>query len=279
MKNIKVTKASGDKEVFDIEKLRFSLKRSGANDDVIESVIYKVESILYDGIDTREIYSKAFKFLQSVKRSTAARYKLKKALMELGPSGYPFEHFIGQLLKLMDYEIAVGQIVKGKCVNHEVDVIARKGKIQYFVECKYYNSQNKYANVQVPLYIKSRVDDIISVLKQREDFSEFQFKGCIMTNTRFTSDAIQFGTCVGLELISWDYPENNALKDIIEKYNVFPITALTTLNNHHKKNLMEKGIVLCRQLAENKDSVNFLGLTDKNKRKLFIEVNELCGSI
>ncbi|HAD97890.1 MAG TPA: ATPase, partial [Cryomorphaceae bacterium] len=127
MKNrgeINVTKYSGEKAPFDVEKLRQSLQRSGAKEKVIDAVVEQVLPILYEGISTKEIYKKAFALLRKKERPAAARYNLKKALLQLGPTGFPFELYVAELLKAKGYETRTGQIVQGNCVQHEVDVIA-----------------------------------------------------------------------------------------------------------------------------------------------------------
>lgn len=271
-----IKKASGEKEPFSLEKLENSLERAGADKKAIAKIGDEISNWLYDGVSTKKIYKQAFRSLQKQKSSTAARYKLKNALMELGPTGYPFEHFIGQLIKHYGFDIEVGKVIEGQCVSHEVDVIATGNGKQVFVECKYYNSQGKNANVRVPLYIHSRVNDIIKKRKMLPGFSKLSFQGWIVTNTRFTSDAIQYGRCSGLHLIGWDYPEGHGLKDIIEKENFFPVTTLTSINKQQKQVLMDNGIVLCRQICQNPASIDKLEISIQKRDRIREEVAGLC---
>jgi hypothetical protein len=273
-----IRKATGEKELFSRTKLENSLKRVGADNVTTGKVIDEINNWLYDGISTKKIYKRAFELLRQYKRSTAARYKLKQAIMELGPTGYPFEKFIGQIIKSFGFEVEVGQIVQGQCIQHEVDVIATGNNKQIFVECKFYNSQGKHANVQVPLYIRSRVDDIIKKRQMFPQYNNFSFQGWIVTNTRFTSDAVDYGKCAGLHLIGWDYPQGHGLKDIIEEENFFPVTALTSVNMLQKKILMDNGIVLCRQILLNPGVLTRLEINPQKRNILVEEVNELCGS-
>ena len=273
-----VRKASGEKELFSQKKLEDSLKRVGADNQTIGKISDDLSNWLYDGISTKKIYRQAFGLLRHYKNSTAARYKLKQAIMELGPTGFPFEHFVGQIIMHFGFEISVGQIVQGQCIQHEVDVVATGNNKQIFVECKFYNSQGKHANVQVPLYIRSRVDDIIKKRQMFPEFNNHSFQGWIVTNTRFTSDAIQYGKCAGLHLISWDYPPGHGLKDIIERENFFPVTALTTINTLQKKILLDEGIVLCRQLRDNPGVLNKLEIKPRKRRELEEEIYDLTRS-
>ncbi len=184
---------------------------------------------------------------------------------------------MGQIFKLQGFDIEVAQVLQGQCVTHEVDVVATLNKSQQFIECKFYQSEGKNANVQVPLYIRSRVDDIIKMRADKPEFSGYSFSGGVVTNTRFTSDAMAYGLCSGLHLLSWDFPVGNGLKELIDKYNIYPITVLTQLTVSAKQQLMEGGIVTCAQIKQNPNVLDSLSL-DKNKRqRLMEEIGNLCN--
>lgn len=270
-----IKKADGELQAFSPNKLANSLRRAGAADYLIEEIVEDIESWLVEGTTTRKIYSRAFVLLRRKKRSLAGRYSLKKAIMELGPTGFPFEHFMGHVFQSQGFKVETGQVLQGKCVTHEVDVVATGEKEQHFVECKYYNSQGKYASVQVPLYIRSRVNDLINVHESKPEYEGFTFHGWIATNTRFTSDAMNYGLCSGLKLISWDYPNGESIKAIVERESLFPITTLTQLNKSEKQELLSKGIVLCKELKENPSLLDFLNLKPSKLLSLKEEIIDL----
>lgn len=270
-----IKKASGEIEPFLEEKLQASLRRTGASDETIASVVRDVKSWLHEGTTTKRIYARAFSILREKRGGMAARYKLKKAIIELGPTGYPFEHFVGQIFKEQGFDIETSQTIQGHCLQHEVDVVATRKSEQHLIECKFHNNQGKFSSVQVPLYVRSRMDDIIRKRKSMHEFSDFSFNGWVVTNTRFTKDALQYGICSGLNLLSWDYPENNSLKDLIDRKRIFPVTTLANLTLKQKKVLTQKGIVLCRQLLENPEELEPLGLTNSKQKKLIEELEAL----
>ena len=221
-----VTKASGIQSVYDSDKLNKSLHKSGADEETINFILKSIKPQLFDGIPTKKIYRMAYAMLKKTSKETASKYKLKNAIFELGPSGYPFEIFIAEILKQKGYKVKIGQTLKGKCVKHEVDVVADKGDRHFIIECKYHHSAGIICDVKIPLYIKARFDDIEQKLnKQNESDSKFH-QGWVVTNTRFSSDAIQYGTCAGLHLLGWDYPVNGSLKDQIDEAGLYPITCL-----------------------------------------------------
>jgi len=207
----------------------------------------------------------------------ASQYKLKEAIMELGPTGYPFEQFMGKIIEKMGYSTKVGQIVHGVCVTHEVDVVATRPHEQCFVECKYGLSTDKNVNVKVPLYIQSRVNDIINHRKELEEFKNFTFQGWLVTNTRFTTDAIDYGKCSGLYLLSWDYPAGNGLKEIIDLEKIYPVTVLNHLTKIQKQSLLAKGIVVCSQLLEKPEILDSFELSKSKHKALIKELNDILS--
>ncbi len=277
MKNpIKIRKYSGETADFQREKLIKSLMNSGADEVLANEVADEVEKRLFEGISTHTIYQMAFKRLKKKRRTSASRYKIKKAIMELGPSGFPFEHFVSHIFQYDGYQTEVGIFMEGHCVTHEVDVLARKGKQCHIAECKYHNTQKKLSDVKVPLYIDSRFRDIMKRIRQ-EGGNQTEYRGWIFTNTRFTSDAKEYARCAGIELVSWDYPLGRSLKDRISDTGLIPITALTTLTRREKNEILSRGIVLCAELYEKKPVLTEIGLVRSRLSKVLEDLEELCA--
>jgi hypothetical protein len=271
-----IVKASGDKVLFSEEKLRASLKRSGADSKLISQILTLVKEELYDGITTKELYNRAYSFLRRKKPVYASKYKLKKAIYELGPTGFPFERFLSSVLKYSGYKTEVGKTVAGKCVSHEIDVVAEKNGTIVIIECKFHGEQGRNCNVKIPLYIYSRYQDI----KNTEDNSISNIREpdeCwVVTNTRFTKDAIAYGNCTGLYLLSWDYPKGNSIKDRIDRLGLYPITVSTLLTKREKQFLLSRDVVLCRQLLKDSFYLDHLGVSETRKTKILKEVGSLC---
>jgi hypothetical protein len=276
-KEIHIRKASGEEEAFDIHKLESSLHNAGADRKSIKKILIDIENWIYHGVTTKKIYSRAFLLLNREKSGSSLRYKLKQAILELGPSGYPFEQFIGELFKRKGYKTEVGVIVQGTCVSHEMDVIATKGSVQHIMECKYHKDQGKSVSVQVPLYVRSRVDDIIRVRMKLPEYHGLSFTGWVVTNTRFSSDSIHYGRCAGLKLLAWDYPRGKGLKDLIEEVKIYPITILTKLTKKEKHSILEKEMVTCAQLQQNLKVLDPLNLNPRKYRELLKELSHICG--
>ena len=273
---VNIIKYSGDVDPCNVYKLKDSLRRTQVSEEIIQQIIAQIESTIYEGITTKKIYQMAFKMLKDKSRVSASKYKLKKALMELGPSGFPFEKLVGKLLAHEGFETKVGVIVQGNCVQHEVDVIAQKDNSHYMIECKYHSDQGRFCNVKIPLYIHSRFLDLEKKWKYQKGHEAKFHKGGVYTNTRFTTDAIQYGKCVGLLMTSWDYPLGNGLKNRIDQSGLHPLTALTTITKQEKTMLLETGIVLCKELHETPGLLNKIGIEKSRHKKILEDSEELC---
>ena len=276
IKNIEITKSSGEKVKFSLSKLRVSLKKTGADKATVDQIIDNVRDELYQGISTKEIYNRAFALIKKKKSYFASKYKLKKAIYELGPTGFPFERFVAKLLKYSGYTTQVGEILQGKCVKHEIDVIAHKQNETTVIECKFHNDQGLKCNVKIPLYIHSRYQDVKYHWNVNPKNGTTLSKGWVVTNTRFTEDALQYGNCCGLYLLSWDYPQNDGLKDRIDRLGLYPITVSTLLTNREKQFLLSRDVVLCRQLMHDKFYLDHLGVSEVRKKKILDEISQLC---
>lgn len=275
-RKIEIIKASGESSIFSEEKLRNSLRRSGAKEEQVEIIVNDIYNRLYEGISTKEIYSQAFKMLKGTARHTAAKYQLKKAIMDLGPSGFPFEKFVAEIFRHLGYSVSVGEFVDGQCVKHEIDVIASTNKLQLMIECKYHNLQGIICNVKIPLYIHSRFKDVEATWLKEPKNGGKVYQGCVVTNTRFSDDALKYGNCAGLKLIGWSYPQTGGLKDQIDELGLYPITCLTSITKSEKQYLLDKNIVLCNEINNNKKILENAGIRAKQLQIVIDEAYLLC---
>lgn len=277
-----ITKASGEREHFSVGKLRSSLRITGAPLPLIDEIIAHVESELGDDVKTSDIYHHAFTLLHRHRPSAAARYSLRQAIMQLGPSGFPFERFVGEILKAQGYSVQVGGILPGFCVDHEVDILAEKENKHIFVECKFHNNSGIKSDVKVALYVKARFDDITKAHEMRAEGEGRHpriHEGWLVTNTKLTSQAIEYSKCAGLTLIGWNYPKKGNLQDLILSTGIHPITCLSTLENNAKNHLLGNGVVLCRDIGNNRKLLREHGMTDGEIEKVLDEAGELCTTV
>lgn len=276
---VEVVKANGEREVFKPEKLRASLARSGAAEEDIDAVAEHIQAELHDGMSTQEIYTHAYAVLYDRTRPAAYRYSLRKAVMDMGPSGFPFEHFVSELLKSRGYRVEVGVMLNGACVCHEVDVLAEKDEKHIFVEAKYHNKGGIKTDLQVALYVSERFRDLLEAHETRAEKADREPRihaGWLVTNTKLTSEAIKYGECRDLRMVGWNYPEEGNLQHLILESGVHPVTALTTLSDKQKQDLLRQDIVLCSALHDHKDVLHGLGLSDSDIAEVLEEAKMLC---
>ncbi|MES2623225.1 MAG: restriction endonuclease [Patescibacteria group bacterium] len=307
---MQIKKADGTIEIFDEKKLIHALTKAGAQylvaKEISDLIIDKCSQANPDELIKSEyIYRLAFKQLKNISRRSALKFSLKKAMLELGPSGFPFEEFIAEVWRAQGYTAITGQIVFGVCVAHEVDVIAWKGDELVMIEAKYHSDSGSRTDLKTALYVKARYDDIrqqtfttksfdihtiaAQSLKdmhmfekdaQRIDPKNVQIpqkltEGWLITNTHFSDTAMIYGKCNNLKMMSYDCPEVGSLQDLIMEHRLFPITVLTVLNAAEKKDLIAKNIVLCKTLHENTHILAEMGFS---KEKIF-SVLEETGSL
>lgn len=273
-----IIKASGEKEKFKKEKLFQSLKQSGVQTELAEKVAGKVTKSIRPGMNSEKILREVNRHLQKEKPILAARYNLKRAVMELGPAGFTFEKYIAKILKEYGFAVKVGEKIRGYCISHEVDIIAQKEKNLFMVECKYHNSRGIKSDSKVALYTFARFLDLKKAQEKIKNKIYFFNQAWLVTNTRCTSQAIRYSRCVGLKIISWNYPRFKSLKYLIEKKGLYPITILPSLTRFYRERLTQKNLILTKDLL--KHSVyslsRLLGLKQNIAKKLQTEAKQLC---
>jgi hypothetical protein len=276
---MKIIKHSGDIVDYNPEKLKTSLYKSGANKIIVENILETIENKIYDGITTKQIYKLAFSLLKKTATAHAARYNLREAIRMLGPAGFFFEKYIARLFASEHYETKIDLILQGKCVFHEIDILVKKNNILSMVECKFHAGREATSDVKVPLYILSRFNDLKEnthvVFNRKESIT----KCWIVTNNRFTTDAVAFAKCSGLNLLSWDYPENNNLKTKNDNEYLYPVTCLTTLSGAEKDKLLILDVILVKEIINNSACLEKIGLSSNRIKNVLKESSELCRYI
>jgi hypothetical protein len=197
--------------------------------------------------------------------------------MELGPSGFPFEKFFASLLAYKGYKTQVGVMVEGHCVRHEIDVIAEKGNEYIMVECKYHNINGIACDVKIPLYIQSRFKDVEFNWKKLPNHKNKNHQGWLVTNTKFTEDAIQYGQCMGLNMIGWSFPISENLKSMIDDSGLYPITCLTTITKYEKQLLLDKKIVLCKEICNKVSILKVANIPESRYANILKEAQSLIN--
>jgi hypothetical protein len=276
---MKIVKHSGDIVEFNPDKLKSSLLKSGASAVVVENILQTIRKQMYEGITTKHIYKMAFGLLKKTANSHAARYNLREAIRLLGPAGFFFEKYIGRLFTSEHYETKTNITLQGKCVSHEIDVLIKKNGTIAMIECKYHAGRDAASDVKVPMYILSRFNDLKTNRHPIFSDNDVISKCWIVTNNRFTTDAIDFANCSGLNLLSWNYPEDNNLKTKNDNSYLYPVTCLTTLSLAEKDKLLILDVILVKEIINNSNCLEKIGLSTTRIKNVLKEASDLCRFI
>ncbi len=267
MKKKVVRKKSRSLEDFSELKYKRSLQKAGLSKKNCDEIFAEITPKLDDYFSSAELHYKTYKAILKRSKIFAANYDIKRAIYNIGPTGYPFEILCAEMLKAKGYVTKVSVFKKGKCVKHEVDVIAKREDGSIYCECKFHNKKVHKNDIKVPLYVHSRFLDI------KEANPEENFIYALISNTEFSEDAIKYSNGVGLLLFSMNYPKRNTFIDIIKKYKVYPISVLKSLRVRDRRSLLEAGIVVVKQLTE--EHLFEIGLTSLETTKVMQEVKVL----
>lgn len=274
-----VRKASGEMEEFQPNKIRRTLLRAGASKILADEIVDKLSKKIYDGITTNKIMDMACELLAKSDPCSACRYGLKQAIMRLGPTGYPFETFIGELLKKYDYGVELRQKVKGLCVEHEIDVVAVKAsedkEICSMIECKYRNTGGQYIELKEMLFTYARFLDLVQGWEKGRGrrLDDVWF----VSNAKASQAAKNYAKCRGIKLICWNYPNNGNLRDIIERKNLYPITVSRMVNKAMIGHFSDLGIMFLRDLLEQdiEELAQLTGFSSEEIERIFHEAKTI----
>jgi hypothetical protein len=274
---MKVVKASGETEEFKEGKIKGTCLRAGASRELAERIAREVKRNSYDGVSTREILRMTLRLLKKEMPHVASRYDLKGSIFRLGPAGFTFEHFVGEILKEYGFSTKLNSLIRGACVRHEIDVVATREDKNHMIECKYHNLPGTYTGLKVALYTYARFADLRDGWK-RGLCQKFD-QPWLVCNTKFSRDATQYARHKGLKLIGWKYPYMQGLEAMIEKKKLYPITILRSLDRRSQIKLSNAGLVLVVDLVRrNVEELNEMtGIRTKKLKILVRDAKRICG--
>ncbi len=277
---MQILKGTGEYEEFNPEKLKESLLRVSTSLLTAKDVVSKVRPRIKDGMTTDYIYKIAFEILNKKEKRSAMRYSIKRSILELGPTGFPFEKFIAEIFKKKGYRTETGITLPGSCVSHEIDVLAYDEEDLILVEVKFHNALHLKSDTKTALYVKARWDD----LKEKEIITENNRhrkpnRFVLITNTKFTNNSEKYGKCVGLGMISWGYPKKGNLYDLVLETKLHPITIINSLSNYEKELLIKNDIITANQIIETPFRLKEIGFNKNKIQKILNEAKIVCELI
>jgi hypothetical protein len=244
MKKIYLVNSRGEKELFSFHKVYRSSQRAGASDILAKRIAHKIEKRIYPGMKTEEIFQLVKSFLKESPAS-AIKFSLKQAMRKLGPSGFDFEKYIAEIFLKNGFKVKTNQMIKGKCISsYEIDFLAKNNEFTYLGECKYHIFSGARVDLKVALYNYARFLDILN----NSRFKSSNTKAIIVTNTKFTTEAIKYCKCMNVDLLGWKYPKSQGLEYLIEKNKLYPVTILPSFKAHLKSVFARNKMMLALDL-------------------------------
>jgi hypothetical protein len=237
---VKVVKYDGEREPFSVKKVYDSAMRAGASSSLARRVSREIENEVYQNITTAEIFKRIRKKLKEENLQIALRFSLKEAMKKLGPAGFIFEDFVRRVLSCYGLKVGSSMIISGRCCKYEIDFLAEKENMVYLGECKYRNNQGDRIDVNVCLKSFAILEDVKSSGRFKDKAVDF----LIVTNSRFTEEAMKYASCKGIELLGWNYPKDEGLEDMVENKKLYPITILPSFKGYLADVLRKEGMML-----------------------------------
>jgi CRISPR/Cas system-associated exonuclease Cas4 (RecB family) len=243
---MEVTKKTGEKEKYDPKKLCGSMERAGVPRELAQKICIEIEGELEPQVTTTKIFRETLRYLLKEDMELSARYSLRRAVDDLGPTGFLFEQYVEALLQAYGYDTKRNSIIKGECVQHEVDIFAKKAGINFLVEAKYRNEHNIKTHIDQVMYADARLMDIQR--RQEQEGSKENYIMWVITNTKFTQSAITYGNCREVKLVGWNYPRKENFEFMITKKKMYPVTVLPSLTRAARDAFTEKNLILAQDI-------------------------------
>lgn len=243
---MEIKKSGGGYQSFDPTKLCDSIKKAGAPGHVADNICEMVQQKIRPGATSSNIFREALRHLVKEDLDIAARYSLRRGINSLGPAGFLFEQYVEAVLRSHGFKTRRNVIMKGKCVTHEIDIVAEKGGKSYLVEAKYRNEEGIRTHIDQVMYAEAKVKDINnnSLNKKKKK----HYLPWLITNTKFTGNSINYAKCYGLELTGWTYPKKNSLEDMVVKNKVYPVTVIPSITKPALEEVAKRGMILAQDL-------------------------------
>lgn len=249
-KKVFIVNIQGEKELFSLGKVFRSAKRVGASDQEAKKIAATIEQEAYSGMKTTEIFTRVREMLEKKDQRAVMRFNLREAMRRLGPTGYSFEKYAGEIFKSMGYKVKLNLFIPGKCVTYEIDFLAEKDNFVYVGECKYHKLPEGKVDLQVALANCARFHDILAA----GNFKGKEARSILVTNTKLTTEAIKFSECKHIDLLGWRYPAEQGLEYLIESRNLYPLTILPSFSGRLSESLAGQKTMLAKNILEIRDA-------------------------
>jgi len=261
MSKIFIINNLGEKQPFSWRKVYQSALRVGAQKALAKQIATRVEKEAYNNIRTSEIFKKVQEYLYHDFPKGGMRFSLKEAMRKLGPSGFPFEKYVAEIFKRLGFAVQINQHLPGKCVFHEIDLLAKIDRQLLIGECKFHSLPGSRVDLKVAMATYACYLDLnTGGFFKKASLKKLKTRPMLITNTKFTSEAIRYAECMKIDLLGWRYPMDRGLEYVIESNKFYPITILPSLKGDLLNVCGQEQIMLAQDLL----SIDFVHRAKKS---------------
>ncbi len=278
--SIYVVNNRGEKEPFSLRKVYQSARRVGASEKTAKKISKIIEKQVYPGIKTSKIFKKIKNLLKKESPKLSIKFSLKEGLRKLGPAGFLFEKFIGEIFKKQGYRVKLNLSLKGYCLEYETDFLAKKKNLVYIGECKFRNlPEEGLVHSKTALAFWAKILDFKKGDFSKNEFKKNKIRPILVTNAKFSGSTAKYSKCVGIKLLGWRCPKTNGLEKIIDENSFYPITILPSFKKALIPAFVKKKIILVKDVLKIKPGKfsKETGISQKTLNSLIKEVKILLN--
>ncbi|MFH2062927.1 MAG: ATP cone domain-containing protein [bacterium] len=245
---MEIVKSTGERVPFDPKKIQATIRRAGGSEQLSERVLQRVIPKVRNGMATKRLLAIVRKELRRENRLLAQRYNLRDGLMRLGPAGFKFEKYVASILNAYGWQAMVPEReYVGRCVSHEVDIVANRNGTCVMIEAKFRNRFADTVTLRDTMAAWARFSDLEDGHRDSRSCPHID-ESWIVTNGEFTDRAQKFGQCKGLKMVGWSGDES--LAQMVDHAALYPVTVIDGLRQWELDRLAHSDLMLCREVAE-----------------------------
>jgi hypothetical protein len=235
---MQVTKADGSSQEFKPEKVIDACVRAGLSASQAKGILEKILPEIYNGMTTREIFDIVRKQIEALDDRSAYFIRLRDAISDLDPVS--FEIYAKKILDTHGFTTSLNRIIRGRYVEHEVDVVAAAEGRTYLIECKHHHNPHRFTGLGTCLQVMARMEDINAE-------SQVFDSAWIFTNNKFSDHAKTYSAGAGIRLTGWKSGGRFSIEHMIQKQRIFPVTILN-ISRKESESLLKEKIVTVQDL-------------------------------
>jgi hypothetical protein len=217
-----VIKADGQEEEFQPDKIIKTCLRADASIETAREIAEEISKNLQEGTTTHEIYEMILSGLRKRRDKSSLLFTLRESISRLDSTC--FELYAKRILEAHGYQCKWNAIIRGKSVEHQVDIIATGSKM-FLVECKHHVNYHRFCSLGNLLQVQARLEDIKDGFRDGKNKYGFDY-AWMLTNTKFSEHAKMYAEAKDIRLTGWRYKGEDALEDLIQSKKIFPVTIL-----------------------------------------------------